>query len=336
MVLVVAIMLLLMLVSTVVRRSEGAAERQPVGGRTAIRQMNAAPTSDALVPPIRRDRQDYEPAPGTGRSPMNATGQRDASELRPAPESAPAGPAPLRIRWGRVAVALAGVAGLALFAVTGVVALFGAVSGLVPLLGLAAFVLAVAGLRTLAVRDRRRRVLARINRTYADAVEAAQEQVAREQERTETPSRARGGELFDGQPGQAERRAPTVQELREEARRVAAREREQAGPSVADTRTWTPVDVPTPTYVKAAKAERPEPAPMPRPEERRAQFVTSILADTRAQSSAAQSSAASSSAATSSTAQPSAAHADSGRAASAPSGAPRINLDDVLQRRRGA
>ncbi len=335
MVLVAAITLLLMLLSTVVRSFEGAAERRPAGGRAAIRQMNAAPTSDAEAAPIRWDRQHLESAPGTGRSPMNATGQRDASELRPAPEATTAAAAPLRVRWGRVAVALAGAAGLALFVVTGVVALFGAVSGLVPLAGLAVCVLAVGGLRTLAVRDRRRRVLERINRTYADAMEAVQEQVAREQEAAEAPARTRGGELFDGQPGQSGHRAPTVQELREEARRVAVSQKagEQTGRPVADTRTWTPVEVPTPTYVKAAKAERPEPAPLPRAEERRAQFVTSILADTRAQAAQAgtaeQPASAQSSSARPGSVQP-------GSASSAPSATPRINLDDVLQRRRGA
>lgn len=219
----------------------------------------------------------------------------------------------LRVRWGRLGLALVGLCALVAFVGTGVLAPFGVVSGLWPLAAAAVFAGSFVSLRSLAVRDRRRRVLARINRTYSDAMAAVTGAVAEE-----APDHG-SSDVFDAQPGsgEAERRL-TVAELREEARRVAALE--SAKRPVATTgaldagRTWDPVAVPRPTYVQAAKATRPEPQPLPRPEEKKPVNVKSILADTRARSNVA---------------------AETVAAGAVPAG-PRINLDDVLQRRRGA
>ncbi|WP_102161069.1 hypothetical protein [Zhihengliuella halotolerans] len=219
----------------------------------------------------------------------------------------------LRVRYGRLGLALIGLTALVTFVVTGALAPFGVVSGLWTLAAAAVFVGSFVGLRSLAVRDRRRRVLARINRTYSDAMAAVAGTVA-----AEAPDHG-SSDVFDAQPGSGEtERRLTVEELRAEARRVAALKAAQRPVSSTQAldagRTWDPVAVPKPTYVEAAKARRPEPQPLPRPEEKKPVNVKSILADTRARSNAA---------------------AETIAAGTAPEG-PRINLDDVLQRRRGA
>lgn len=170
--------------------------------------------------------------------------------------------APFRIRYDRLGVALAGAVAVVVLVSGAVLAAFGAVSGLVPLV--AAIVLAASfiGLRALAVRDRRRKVLARMEAVFHEAMHTAPaEPVLR-------------------------RRATTVFDARDEAAPAAglapAHPGRTAQPAPAPApRTWAPVAVPKPTYVGAAKAERPAPEPLPAPEEKKPQKVTSILQETR-------------------------------------------------------
>ncbi|GHD04137.1 hypothetical protein [Zhihengliuella salsuginis] len=244
---------------------------------------------------------------------MNSTEPRETQQQR----QTQATQGRLRVRYGRLGLALVGVAALGAFVVTVLLAPFGVVSGLWPLAAAAVFAGSFVSLRSLAVRDRRRRVLERINRTYSDAMAAVAGIVAAEE-----PVHG-SSDVFDAQPGSGEtERQLTVQELRAEARRVAARENAQrpvaTTGALEQSRTWEPVAVPRPTYVDADKATRPEPAPLQRPEEKKPVNVKSILADTRAKSSAAAEPVA---------AAPGIQHAQA---------AGRINLDDVLQRRRGA
>lgn len=228
-------------------------------------------------------------------------------------------PGRLRIRYPRLVLALAGLAALLTLVVTGVLAPFGLVSGLWPLVAAVVLATSVVSLRALAVADRRRRVIERINRTYEEAAAAAERQ-----ERAEHGS----SEVFDAQPGSAEpERALSVEELRAEARRVAAAE--AATNPVSSTRAldtsrqWEPVAVPKPTYVDAAKASRPQPEPLKAPEAKKPERVKSILAETRSTQ-------------TSSGASHSAASPASVEQVAARPATQRINLDDVLQRRRGA
>lgn len=246
---------------------------------------------------------------------MNSTEPRDTRQQR----QTQATQGRFRVRYGRLGLALVGIAALGAFVVTGLLAPFGAVSGLWPLAAGVAFVGSVVLLRSLAVRDRRRRVLERINRVYNDAMAAVSGTVAAEQ-----PSHG-STDVFDAQPGSGEsERQLTVEELRAEARRVADRQSAQrpvaATRGLEQGRTWDPVAVPKPTYVDAAKATRPEPQPLQRPDEKKPVNVKSILADTRARSSA--------------VAEP--ATVSAAPAAQAATATGRINLDDVLQRRRGA
>lgn len=170
--------------------------------------------------------------------------------------------APFRIRYDRLGVAAAGVLAVVVLVAGGVLAPFGVVSGLVPLL--AAIVLAAAfiGLRALAVRDRRRKVLARMEAVFHEAMHTAP---------AEPVIRRPATTVFDAREPATEAPAP----------RVTTGSHERTAPTAPAPRTWAPVEVPKPTYVGAAKAERPAPEPLPAPEEKKAQTVTSILQETR-------------------------------------------------------
>ncbi|MET1036039.1 MAG: hypothetical protein ABWX68_12465 [Arthrobacter sp.] len=251
---------------------------------------------------------------------------RSTSSARPrrntmapaAPPAAAGRTARLRLRYGRLAIAAVGALAAVTVVVGGVLAPFGVVAGSVPGFALAALAASFIGLRSLAVRERRRRSLARMEAAFAEAMSgplvAAQ------------PRRA--SELFDAQTATAvdPSAALTAQEARAEARRAAA----DAGPRPVEAPTWEPVDVPRPMYVDAAKAERHAPEPFPAEEPKRPRTVTSILQDTRIQN--APEAADAGLAALPVGATPGAAAGEAPAQEQEHEG--RINLDAVLQRRR--
>lgn len=210
-----------------------------------------------------------------------------------------------RIRWDRAAIALVGATALVIALVTSVLAVVGLVASVVPVFALVLAIASVVTLRTLAVRGRRRT-------PQPDA--GAPERIVR-QEESDAPVVHRPTTLFNAEESaeaedknddvQASAPAPvqfTAAELRAAALAVAA----EAGEKPAGTGTpWQPVEVPKPTYVEAPKADREDPAPLDLPEAPRPQAKTPIK-----------------------------------NAAVAPkvetsvSPAPRMNLDEVLQRRR--
>jgi hypothetical protein len=245
------------------------------------------------------------------------------------PSRQTAGQPGFRIRYGRTALALTGAVALVVFVVGGALALAGVVSGQVPGFALLATVAAVVILRSLAIRDRRNRAAARAARA-ARAASASQAAGPR--------SPARPTQLFDGAAADAPPAAEaapaapaplTAAELRERALKVAAEAGDTVAPSRPSGTPWQPVDVPKPTYVAAAKANRPAPAPLPAPEVKKPQVKTSIkhTAAQRTEEAAAQRSA-----------QAAEQHAEEAAATAEASGQPsaanRLNLDDVLQRRR--
>ncbi|MHA7285264.1 hypothetical protein ACX80I_03225 [Arthrobacter sp. MDT3-44] len=275
--------------------------------------------------------QDDAPRPGDTPEPPSTTVAPSPSAAQPGPS-----PKPFTPRWGRIAVALVGLLALCAALVTLVLGAVGIVSFLIPLacVGLAAA--AVAVLRLLAVRSRE----ARVNRAFADAM---------------APVRAPAPERTDvAQPVPSAPKRPTTLFNAEEAaeRPLTAMERRTAalaGSSVvnvhdqtvpaegtdaaeasdatdaaqpAGATAWAPVEVPRPTYVDAAKAERQTPAPLDLPEAPKPSTRTPI----KASEAAARVAAAADSA------------ADSADSTDAPVGSDpatgRINLDDVLQRRR--
>lgn len=243
-------------------------------------------------------------------------------------------------RWGRISAALVGLVALAAALVTLVLGAFGIVSLLVPLACVAVAAGAVAMLRFLAIRGR----AARVNRAFAAAMAPVRETAAAPEVPIEHAAPAaprRPTSLFDAEETGARR--PSPMELRTAALAVAhgssvvdvraeslsvtgteatdtteATETSEATetPGSAGSTAWAPVEVPRPTYVDAAKAERQAPAPLDLPEAPRPTTRTPIKASEAAARVAAE-----------------ADDASDESASSAPSTG-RINLDDVLQRRR--
>ncbi|MHA7178618.1 hypothetical protein ACX80J_00730 [Arthrobacter sp. MDB2-24] len=281
--------------------------------------------------------QDDAARPGDTPEPPSTT-------VAPSPSAAQPGlsPRPFTPRWGRIAVALVGLLALCAALVTLVLGAVGIVSFFVPLacVGLAAA--AVAVLRLLAVRSRE----ARVNRAFADAMAPVREPAP---ERTgvapPVPSAPkRPTALFDAE--EAAERPLTAMERRtaalagssvlnlhdQTAPAEASEGSETSGGTEASEGTdaaqptgataWAPVEVPRPTYVDAAKAERQAPAPLDLPEAPKPSTRTPIKASEAAARVAA-------------AADTAAASADSTDASSGSDPATgRINLDDVLQRRR--
>ncbi|MFL4473832.1 hypothetical protein ACIPVK_07540 [Paeniglutamicibacter sp. MACA_103] len=165
-------------------------------------------------------------------------------------ESSSTGQPPLRIFYDRLAVALLGCLAVLALPIGGVLALAGVFSGWVPLVALALAIASFSTLRGLAVRDRRSKLLKRLETTRTLAMETG---------RTPSPEPVRKtAVVFDAQPD-SNKRAPrlTVQELRAEALRIAHK-----GAAVQRPEGWEPTQVPLPQYVVANAAQRPAPAPL--------------------------------------------------------------------------
>lgn len=205
------------------------------------------------------------------------------------------------VRWGRLAIAASALVFLMVAMVTSVLAVAGLVSSLIPVFALLLGVAGVGTLRFLALRDRRRRADA------APAVAARPEAPAEKA----APRAERPTKLFDAEdsaPGAKENDDDgasepaakfTAAELRAAALAVAA---EAGDPTVGTGAPWQPVEVPKPTYVEAPKAERQEPAPLDLPEAPKPQSKTPLK--------------------------------NGATAPKVEATAPRMNLDDILQRRR--
>ncbi|GAA1872109.1 hypothetical protein GCM10009715_18720 [Paeniglutamicibacter psychrophenolicus] len=264
--------------------------------------------------------------------------------------------APLRIFYDRLAVALLGCLAVPTLLIGGVLALVSVVSGWVPLIALLVGLASFSTLRGLAVRDRRKKLLARLDATRTRAMETGRTPVAE-------PAK-KAAEVFDAQPN-SNKRPPrlTVQELRAEALRIAHK-----GAAVQRPEGWEPTEVPLPQYVVANTAKRQAPAPLQATEAPKASSNATLRAQEAAarlaEATGAANAATDSSIATLPVvpATPVVAQADQAPAArapsagSAPSTAPktaaepssdngpraprteksadRINLDDVMQRRR--
>lgn len=289
-----------------------------------------------------------------------------AGTSQSASQKDPASQLKIRVRYGRLSVALIGVLAILATVIGVVLAPFTALSfgtvGLFALLAVASF----ATLRMLAVRDRNRKLLEHLEATRQKALQtpafedAANKVVARKHE---------GEEVFDARPGSA-RRAPaiTAEELRAEALRVA-----HGRGGVKQPDTWVPTQVPKPTYVEAseritqaaktvaeAPAARTQKAPLPAQQPLRPSKQISLKASEDAKRLAAEVSAEERAAVTSvaskreeATKEPAAKQAAAKESTSAvgetvtpvtgtlpaadlsvSTTKPRLNLDAVMQRRR--
>ncbi|MGV0110331.1 MULTISPECIES: hypothetical protein [unclassified Arthrobacter] len=225
------------------------------------------------------------------------------------------------VHWGRLCVALVGALALLSVPVTLVLTVLGLVPVATPLIGVAVAAAAVVTLRTLALRSRR----ARVDRAFAEAMAPVRPDAAvTAPAASVVPAPRRPTALFDADETQV--RVLTAMELRTAALAVAhgstvvdiRPEAEEAEGSVLpeNERTtgaaWAPVELPRPTYVDAAKVERQAPAPLDLPEAPKPSSRTPIKAAEAAARSA---------------------EAPDPSADRAPATG-RINLDDVLQRRR--
>lgn len=179
----------------------------------------------------------------------------------------------LRIRYGRCAIALAGVGMLLTAFVSGVLRAFGVGSTWLPVGAVLATASAVFLLRFLAVRDRR----ARVKAAFDSAMAAAAPSAARPAEELPIGER-RESRIFDAEAGRTEPAPLSAFELRQAALAVAAAAGDTSAPvrskapdrpqteDPAQSEGWEPVEVPKPTYVDAAKAQRPAPEPLDLPE----------------------------------------------------------------------
>ncbi|WP_294568562.1 hypothetical protein [uncultured Arthrobacter sp.] len=255
-----------------------------------------------------------------------------ASAYRTGSSAVPGRRPALKIRRGRAAVALVGAAALPAALVTLVLAVVSVVSFWWPVAAVLVVAGAVATLRALAVRDRR----ARVNAAFAAAMssrplhqappstgDAVLPGTATPQAGGK-PAQARPTTVFDAEKpaGAVEASAGTPEapaarltaaDLKAAALAVAAAGAPEANAPAATTQApvpgtdpWEPVEVPLPTYVAAEKAQRSAPAPLELPAEPKPTVRTPI------KNSAAK-------------AAP--------KETAAPAGT-RLNLDDVLQRRR--
>ncbi len=223
---------------------------------------------DETLARVGPDPADVQPAPTpkTTRPHDTERPRRNTMATPARTRSAAPTTAGFRIRYGRLTIALAGaLAALALVA-GGLLAPFGILSGFVPLVGAIVLVGSFIGLRVLAVRDRRRKVLARMDAIFHEAMYT---------QPAEPVARRRATKVFDAREQEtAVAQAPPANGSVRHHTPVAA-------PSATTPSTWEPVAVPKPTYVGAAKAERPAPEPLPAGEEKKPQKATSILAQTR-------------------------------------------------------
>lgn len=197
------------------------------------------------------------------------------------PDSAATAPA-FKIRYGRLALALAGLLCLLTGIISAALRLFGLGSAWLPVVTLLGAVGAVVLLRRLAVRDRRRKV----NEAFRSAMGASARNAAAPPASRTTASHPAShpaaAERADSAPfdAQASAASPepapqplTALELRQAALAEAEASGEATAPTeqepglpAAETASWEPVEVPKPTYVEAPKAERAAPEPLDLPE----------------------------------------------------------------------
>jgi hypothetical protein len=231
------------------------------------------------------------------------------------------GQPPLRIYYDRVAIALLGCLSVITLVIGGILAMAGLFSGLVPMAGLLLGVASFAALRALAVRDRRAKLLARMESTRRLAMEPKAEPVQ--------PSVKKQQDVFDAQPD-SNKRPPrlTVEELRAEALRIATN-----GAAVQRPEGWKPTEVPLPQYVVANAVKRPAPEALEAEAEKKPSTKTSLRAQEAGQRLAEAVETAENPLDDKSTASIDAAAAKA-RLERASRTGDRMNLDDAIQRRR--
>ena len=318
MILVIAVALWIVWVAPYMLRN-GRHQLQPAGELVAdvIDLETAAPQAGNVMKMAAQQEKPMISTKHTGSVPRTAGPDGGSPPVAPGPA--------FKIRYGRLALALAGLLSLLTGFVSAALRIFGIGPLWLPVVGLLGAVASVFMLRWLAVRDRRRKM----NAVFRAAMSTSARPVWSEPERAPLREPAREpreraeSPLFDAQADAAERKpAPkplTAQELRQAALAEAVASGDTSVRRAADSQpggsSWEPVEVPKPTYVEAPKAERAAPEPLDLPEAPKAVGKPSLRQDLPQTSAGSLG-------------------ADSepkplGKAQSALS-----NLDDVLQRRR--
>ncbi|MBB4735652.1 putative membrane protein YedE/YeeE [Micrococcus cohnii] len=229
-------------------------------------------------------------------SPQETVVPDRTADVRPAdsaahPEMAPTGAGDgFRVRWDRTALALGALVLLTTFLVAGVAAAFGAGTGVLAGWSLVGALGCVAGLRVLAVRDRRRR----------PAGAPAQQAVAEAQPEADSrPVRRRVTDVFDAGAHEVQQRptTPTGESSAPSAsvaggaptpRHAAATTGEPmaahtpntgsaAAASAAGSARGAALSLPRPAYLDAPEVVRPAPRPMQdEDEDKRASAATRL------------------------------------------------------------
>lgn len=198
-----------------------------------------------------------------------------ARAARPSLGSTAVTPRSFTIRWDRTAIALLVVLGLLTAVITGLAALFGAPTGAVAGISLLVAALGVAGLRLLALRDRKRRTDRQIEAAFEEAAAPASvgtvfDAAASAPWAVRTAAAAEKGSASVEEPDTApDVSASTPAPANESAT-------EQTVPSAARATAPTQLSVPRPTYLDAPEAVRPEPQPLELPEVKTAQPGTRL------------------------------------------------------------
>ncbi|MDQ0820058.1 hypothetical protein QFZ69_000937 [Arthrobacter sp. V1I7] len=317
MILVIAVALWIVWVAPYVLRN-GRHQLQPAGELLAdvVDIATADPQAGKVM---MMTPQQEKPMTSTQRT-LPATSPTPTDGLRQSGATVPV----FRIRYGRLALALAGLLALLTGVISAALRIFGLGPAWLPVVTLLGAAGAVVVLRRLAVRDRRRKV----NEAFRSAMSkpsriAPADSAQRSAVSPESEQRA-DSPLFDAQAvaasPQPEPKPLTALELREAALAEAVASGDLAAggvqgtrPPVAEAASWEPVEVPKPTYVEAAKAERAAPEPLDLPEAPKAVGKPSLKQDLNQSAASASASA----------------DAKVGKGQRALS-----NLDDVLQRRR--
>lgn len=177
--------------------------------------------------------------------------RRDA-ELPASPQSDPE--TGFRVKWDRTALAAVALVAALTFIGTGLAAAFGASTLLIAGVSAVVAIAAVASLRALAVRDRKKRADRRIEQAFDEAMSPILADAA------SVTTTAGTTPVFDAASG-AEGAGPEVSEATEAPAAPSAEQSAQAGGSTAPVLP----SVPRPTYLDAGEAHRPEPAPLVTP-----------------------------------------------------------------------
>ena len=185
-------------------------------------------------------------------------------------------PGTFTVRWGKLSLALAGVAAVVALPVLVVLWLIGSLSGLAPLLSLALIAVSLAGLRASAVQARRRRAWQRASETVPaaliesarEAKENSEELVAEQQAEPAKELKAAEDEVLVVADAPFDFMATTVEEESVEDAESAVADvvvetvAAPAAEAAPVERSWSPRELPAPKYADAQPVQRQAPEPL--------------------------------------------------------------------------